>query len=303
MGTPDFAVPCLEELIKSDNLVAAVYCQPDKPQGRSMTMTPPAVKVAAQKAGIMVYQPTTLRDGQALEQLKEINPDIIIVVAYGKILPKEILDVPKYGCVNIHASLLPKYRGAGPIQWSVINGEKETGVTSMYMGEGLDTGDMILTGKTDIHPDETAEELHDRLAIMGSKVLVDTVKLIAEGKAPRTAQDDNLATYAPMLTKETGRFDFTKSAKETHNLIRGCFSWPCAYTLFNGKKLKVFSSKIGGKYSGQPGTLVSDQQLEIICGDGNTIILTEVALEGKKRNRGNDFINGHRLKEGAIFGR
>ncbi|MBR5485632.1 MAG: methionyl-tRNA formyltransferase [Oscillospiraceae bacterium] len=300
MGTPDIAVPMLDRIINDGHEVVGVLTQPDKPQGRHYTLTPPPVKVLAQEKGIPVYQPEKMRDGQALEILKELAPELIVVVAYGKILPKEILELPKYGCVNVHASLLPKYRGAGPIQWSVINGEKETGVTTMYMAEGLDTGDMILKMSTPIGEEETAGELYDRLAVLGAECISQTIELIAQGKAPREPQDDSLSSYAPMLSKETGKLDFTRSAKELHCLIRGVSPWPGAYTTLGDKNLKVHSAKLSeGK--GKPGELIDEKRMIVACGEG-ALEFTEVQLAGSKRMTADVFLRGRQLAKGTIFG-
>ena len=219
MGTPEFAVPSLEQLIKDGHEVVGVFAQPDKPKGRGYKLAAPPVKEAALAHNIPVYQPVKMRDGEALGILKELNPEVIIVVAYGKILPKEILELPAKGCINVHGSLLPKYRGAGPIQWSVINGEKVTGVTTMYMGEGLDTGDMILKEETEIGENETYGELHDRLCMIGAHCLSETMKLIEAGTAPREVQNDEESSYAPMLNKEIAKIDFSKSAEELQPIL------------------------------------------------------------------------------------
>lgn len=225
MGTPDFAVPCLERIHQDGHEVVGVVSQPDQPKGRGHKMTPPPVKEYAVSCGIPVYQPTKLRNGAFLPVLEELKPELIVVVAYGRILPKEILDYPRYGCVNVHASLLPKYRGAAPIQWSVIRGEKETGVTTMYMAEGLDTGDMILKAATPIGETETYGELHDRLSVMGAELLAETIDRIQMGDAPREVQKEEDSCYAPMISKETGHIDWHCSAEEILNLIRGTNPW------------------------------------------------------------------------------
>ena len=230
MGTPDFAVPHLQALLDHPYDVAGVFTQTDKPKGRGYQLTPPPVKELAVSRGIPVFQPRTLRDGEALAQLQTLQPDLIVVVAYGKILPREILDLPRLGCINVHGSLLPKYRGAGPIQWAVLNGETVTGVTTMYMAEGLDTGDMLESASLEIGPDETADELHDRLSQLGAKLLLSTVEKAEKGLLEPKKQDDALSCYAPMLTKELSRIDFSRPAQEVHNQIRGLSSWPAAYT-------------------------------------------------------------------------
>lgn len=218
MGTPDFSVPCLQRLIDDGHNVSAVFTQPDKPKGRGHHMMPPPVKELAVKYNIPVYQPQKLRTSDAFEILTEINPELIIVVAYGQILPKNILELPKYGCVNIHASLLPKYRGAAPIQWSVLNGEKKSGVTSMQMDVGLDTGDMLLTAETEIGENDTAEDLHDKLSQMGADVMSKTIDLIMKGQLKPVKQDDSLSTYAHMLSKDLSPIDWNESAQSVHNL-------------------------------------------------------------------------------------
>ena len=221
MGTPDFAVPCLARLIADGHEIAGVFTQPDKPKGRGYKLAPPPVKELALANGLPVWQPEKLRDGTALAVLRELAPQLIAVVAYGRMLPKEILDLPEYGCINVHGSLLPKYRGAAPIQWSVLNGDLTAGVTTMYMAEGMDTGDMILSRSVPVGEDETSGELFDRLAVLGAEALSETVRLIAGGNAPRTPQDDAQASRASMLTKEMAVIDWSKSAREVHNLIRG----------------------------------------------------------------------------------
>lgn len=300
MGTPDFAVPVLERILKDGHEVAGVFTQPDKPQGRGYKMTPPPVKELALQHNLPVYQPAKMRDGEALSILQQLAPELVVVVAYGKILPKELLEVPPMGCINVHASLLPKYRGAGPIQWSVINGEKETGVTTMYMAEGMDTGDMILKAATPIGEQETAGQLHDRLSVLGAECLSETLKQLAEGKAPRIPQDDSLCTYAPMLTKELGHLDFTKTAKELHSLIRGVSPWPGAYTFLGDKMLKVHSAKIT-EGSGAPGQLLDSKKLIVACGEG-ALELTEVQLAGAKRMPGEVFLMGRQLPMGTLLG-
>ena len=294
MGTPEFAVLPLQALIQEKHEVLGVFTQPDKPKGRGYQLASPPVKELALRHGLPVYQPKTLRDGAALDILQELSPELIVVVAYGKILPKEILALPKYGCVNVHASLLPKYRGAGPIQWSILNGETETGVTTMYMAEGLDTGDMILKKKLPIEPDETADELHDRLAVMGAEALLETIRLIQAGTAPRIPQDDSQSCYAPMLSKELSLIDFSKPAQEIHNQIRGLSSWPAAYLMLKGKRLKVYRSRLA-EMTGEPGVLLDNRRFIVGCGDGRSVELLEVQPEGAKRMAGSDFLRGRQL--------
>lgn len=243
MGTPDFAVPTLRALLGSTHEVVGAFSQPDRPKGRGYKLVPPPVKELALSHGVPVYQPVKMRDGTALEILKKLKPDVIVVAAYGRILPKEILELPAYGCINVHASLLPRYRGAGPVQWSVINGEKITGVTTMFMGEGLDTGDILEQTQTAIGSEETAGELMDRLADLGAQLLLHTLTLLESGKAVRTVQDEALATYAPMLQKSDGELDFSQPAQKLHDRIRGVSPWAVRIQLFGRKADK--STQIG----------------------------------------------------------
>ncbi|MBQ2971827.1 MAG: methionyl-tRNA formyltransferase [Ruminococcus sp.] len=297
MGTPDFAVACLESLLEAKYEVCAVFTQPDKPRGRKMIMTPPDVKVCALQRNLPVYQPNTLKDGKALEIIKEYAPDVIVVAAYGKILPKEIIDYPKYGCINVHGSILPKYRGAAPIQWSVINGDEETGVTTMLMNEGLDTGDMLLISKTPISLDDTASSVFDRLAKIGGELLVETLKKAESGELTPVKQDDSLSTYAPMLDKNISEIDWSKDALTIHNLIRGLYSWPIAQTKLNGKKMKVYKSAVS-ELKGEVGEVVSLSPLTVACGNGSIEIL-ELQLEGKKRMDYKSFLLGHHIECGT----
>lgn len=295
MGTPEFAEASLQKLLETDHQIVGVFTQPDKPKGRGYKLVAPPVKELALAHNIPVFQPQKMRDGTALEILQELQPDLIAVVAYGKILPKEILELPRYGCINVHGSLLPKYRGAGPIQWSVINGESVTGVTTMYMGEGLDTGDMILKKETPIGENETYGELHDRLKEIGAQALVETIELIEQGKAPREVQDNSLSSYAPMLDKQIARLDFTKDAQTLHNLIRGLSPWPVAHTTVDGKLLKVHRAVLAsGK--GQPGEVIDSKKFIVACKEG-ALELLEVQLEGGKRMKGEDFLRGRKPKK------
>ena len=303
MGTPDFAAVSLQRLIDDGHEILAVYTQPDKPKGRGYKLTPPPVKELALKYDLPVFQPTRLKNGKVAAQMREFNPDIIIVVAYGRLLQKDILELPPLGCVNVHASLLPKYRGAAPIQWMVLNGEKEAGVTTMYMAEGLDTGDMILKATTPIGENETSGELWDRLAVLGAECLSDTMKLFENGRAPAEPQNDAEMTYAPMLEKAMGNIDFTKSAQEIHNLVRGMNPWPSAYTRMEGKLLKIHESrieKIEGK-CGEPGEIINPAEFIVACGEG-ALKLTVVQLEGSKRMESSVFLRGHALEKGQKLG-
>lgn len=301
MGTPDFAEKSLQALLEQGFSVKAVYTQTDKPVGRKRVLTPPPVKVLAQRHGIPVYQPKSLRRPEVQEELRALAPDLIVVVAYGKILPREVIDLPPLGCVNVHGSLLPRYRGAAPIQWAVINGEKETGVTTMYMDEGVDTGDIILQSTTPIGPEETAGELFDRLAAQGAELLVETLRLVERGEAPRRAQEGE-SCYASMLDKELAELDFTAPAQAVHDRVRGLNPWPVAYTFFGGKKCKVFSCEVvPGPFAAPPGCAVADGSLCIACGDGSGVRLKEVLLEGGKRTTEADFLRGHPVKAGDRF--
>lgn len=301
MGTPEFAVPCLKALLAHGDTVVGVYTQPDKPKGRGHHVLPPPVKQVAVEAGLSVLQPVTLRDAEVQAQLRALNPDLIVVVAYGKLLPKEVLEIPPLGCVNVHASLLPRYRGAGPIQWSVLNGETESGVTTMYMAEGLDTGDMIFKAATPIGENETADELYDRLALLGAGTLSKTLDALQAGTAPRVPQGDAPSNYAPMLTRELCAIDFQKSAQEVHNQIRGLSSWPCATTTLAGKRLKVYRSELTAG-DGVPGTVLDSTTLVVACGDHRAVRLTEVQVEGSKRMASVDYLRGHPIPAGTVLG-
>lgn len=304
MGTPEFAVPCLERLINMDVDVVGVFTQPDKPKGRGYQLAPTPVKEKALTHNLEVFQPNSLKNDEVFQKIRDLSPDIIIVVAYGKILPKAVLDIPRFGCINVHASLLPKYRGAGPIQWSVINGEKETGVTTMYMAEGLDTGDMILKKSTPISQDETAGELHDRLSLLGADCLEETIELFIENKPiPRTVQDDSQSCYAPMLDKSLCKLDFSKTAKELHNLVRGLSPWPVAVTSLEGKVLKIHKTAVTDIPTNQPGRVeIADGRLFVGSSDFLLEIL-QVQLEGKKSMSAKDFMMGHRISADTILGR
>lgn len=302
MGTPEFAVPCLQKLIDCGHEVTGVFTQPDKPQGRKMILTPPPVKSLAVENGIPVYQPVKMRDGTALEMLKQANPELVIVVAYGKILPKEILEYPKYGCINIHASLLPKLRGAAPIQWSVIDGFEKTGVTSMQMDEGLDTGDMLLKAEIEIGENETAGELHDRLSVLGADVLEKTIDALIKGELSPQKQNHDDFTYASMLSKDLSPIDWSMSAQQVHNKIRGLSPWPSANAKLNGKTVKIHRSVIAPEKGNKAGEIVvCDKRLVVCCGDLNCIEITNLQAEGKKAMAAADFLRGNSLAPGDIF--
>ena len=304
MGTPDYAVNTLEALISAGHNVAAVFAQPDKPVGRKHIITAPPVKVCAENHGIAVYQPNTLRDGKAEEILREIAPDAIVVVAYGKILPKEILNIPKYGCVNGHASLLPKYRGASPIQWCIVCGEKETGVTAMKMDEGMDTGDILKTVKTQIVAEETAEELFDRLSVITAELLVNTLDDLENGNITPQKQDEEKASYAPIIKKEMALLDFeNKTAEEIHNAVRGYYSWPCAYFLLEGKRVKIIKAAVSDNTGAKAGTVIkSDDSLVIACKGGTAVELVTVQPEGSKPMTAKQMLCGRPIAVGTVIG-
>lgn len=304
MGTPEFAVPCLRTLVEIGRKPSAVFTQPDKPKGRGYKLIPTPVKAAAEEYGIPVYQPLSLRKGEDAEEslkiLNDIAPDLIVVTAYGQILPKEILELPKYGCINIHASLLPAYRGAAPINWCILNGEKVTGVTSMLMDVGLDTGDMLIKKSTEIGENETYTELYGRLSEMGGEVLAETISALENGSLPSEKQDDSLSSYSPMIQKEMSRLDFTKSAAEIHNIIRGV----TGFTSLGGKRLKVFKSKISDYIApeAKDGEIIKSADFSVKCGDGRAVTFTEVQLEGSKRMKTEDFLRGKKLENGTVLG-
>ncbi len=297
MGTPDFAVGCLDVLAKKHN-VLGVFTQPDKPKGRGYEMAPPPVKVRALELGFKVYQPNSVRTGEAMEILKELNPDIIVVVAYGKIMPKEILEFPKFGCVNVHASLLPRHRGASPIQWSIVCGDEKTGVTTMLMDEGIDTGDMLLKKEIAIEPSDTAETLHDKLAALGAKTLDETLDSFDSIKPQK--QPEEGVSHAPIINKEMALIDFSKTKEEIDCLVRGFNSWPCAYFFLNGKRIKVYSVK-KCELSGEIGeVLENDKRFVIGCQNG-AVELLEIQPEGKKRMNAADYLRGAKIEKGIIL--
>ncbi len=304
MGTPDFAVPTLQKLIDHGYEVIAVVTQPDKARGRGKSVTFPPVKEKALEYNIPVYQPVKARAPEFVEILEGLAPDVIVVVAFGQILPKSILDIPPYGCINVHASLLPKYRGAAPIQWAVINGEKVSGVTTMYMGVGLDTGDMILKEEIALAPDETGGSLHDRLMDIGANLLIRTLDMLKDGTAVRIPQDDSQAgQYAKMLDKNLGKIDFTRPAEEIERLIRGLNPWPSAYTALDGKTLKLWkASVIDKEYEGTCGEVVEITKDSFVVKTGKcALAVQELQLEGKKRMSADAFMRGYALKKGTIL--
>ncbi|MDD5952455.1 MAG: methionyl-tRNA formyltransferase [Oscillospiraceae bacterium] len=302
MGTPDFAVPCLQALLDKGHDVCAVYTQPDKPVGRKQILTPPPVKTLALEHGIPVYQPTTFRDEETVKTLSSLQPELIAVVAYGKLLPKSVLDIPPYGCINVHGSLLPKYRGAAPIQWAVLNGDKVTGVTTMYMGEGLDTGDMLDKAETSIDPDETSGELFDRLSLLGAQLLLQTVDALQKGDVHRTVQDEALATHTKKIDKSLCPIDWNGTAQHIHDQVRGLSPWPTATTTFRGKTLKIHkTARCGEAFSGTAGTiLVQNGRYFVLCGEG-ALELLEVQYAGSKRMSAGDFFRGHPVTPGETL--
>lgn len=301
MGTPDFAVPSLRALLDRGDQILAVFTQPDRPKGRGHRLQAPPVKELALESGLQVYQPTTLRDGQIQELIRDLAPEAVVVAAYGKLLPKEVLDIPPLGCVNVHASLLPKYRGAAPIQWAVIRGEKVTGVTTMRMAEGMDTGDILLRERTPIGPEETAGELFDRLKVLGASLLGETLDRLEAGELVPIPQREEEATRAPMLTKELSVLDWTRPAQELHDLIRGLDPWPRAEARLDGRRLKLLASRVEPAVAGDPGqALCRDGELLAACGQG-ALRLTEVLGENGKRMSGREYLLGHPLGEGARF--
>ena len=303
MGTPDFAVPCLEALIENKYDVCGVFSQPDKPVGRKQILTAPPVKQTAQLNGIPVYQPASLKNEDALDIIASLKPDLIVVVAYGKILPLEILNCCKYGCINVHASLLPKYRGAAPIQWSVINGDKKTGVTVMQMNEGLDTGDMLLVRETEIGENETSAELFERLSIIGAQALIDTIKLMEADNLSPVKQPEGDFGYAEKITKALSPIDWNMSALQIHNLVRGLQTFPCAQTVINGKNVKIHKTALSSKKGIKAGCVVDNNcVITVSCGDGKCLDILELQAEGKKRIPVKDFLMGNKIEIGSMLG-
>lgn len=297
MGTPAFAVPSLEKLIEAGHEIVGVFTQPDKPKNRGMKLLPPPVKVCAQEHEIPVYQPTKLRDGTALAQIQALAPELIVVAAYGRILPDEILDYPNLGCINVHSSLLPRYRGAAPINWAILNGDEKTGVTIMHMATELDAGDIITQAETAIDPDEDAETLYQRLADMGGALLISAVEQLAAGTATRTPQEAAGVTLAPMLGRELSPIDWKRSAQEIHNQVRGLIPWPTATTdAITGDTMKILVTQQTGEQTGAPaGTVVAagKQGIDMACGDGKILRIVELQAAGKKRMKAADYLRGN----------
>ncbi len=300
MGTPDFALATLEGLLEFGLNVVGVYTQPDRPKGRGKKMAAPPVKELAQQHEIPVFQPQKLRAPEAVAQLRELRPELIVVVAYGQILPQTVLEIPQYGCINVHASLLPKYRGAAPINKAIIDGETETGVTTMLMDIGLDTGDMLVKRSLAIGIDETAGQLHDRLSLLGREALEETLKRLCGGELSAEKQDDSSSNYAPMMKKEDGLIDWQQPATTLHNLVRGLDPWPGAYTHLAGEVLKISATSVAANLSGEPGTVLQADAdgVRIACGEG-ALLIRRLQLPGKKRLAAADFLRGRELSSGT----
>ena len=301
MGTPDFAVASLKRLVEDGHDVCGVFTQPDKPKNRGHKMAFSPVKGYALTVGIPVYQPVKLRDGKALRLVQELAPELIVVAAYGRILPEDILNTPPYGSINVHSSILPKYRGAAPINWAILNGDSVTGVTIMYMAKELDAGDVILCRETAIDPDEDAQTLTMRLAALGADALAEAVERLHDGTAVRTPQDHNAYTYAPMLDRSLSPLDFSKSARQLHDQVRGLIPWPCASMTLDGKNVKVYRTAVGGETALTAGKIAEagKQGLAIACGDGRLLRILELQAEGGKRMAAADYLRGHPVQVDA----
>ena len=301
MGTPEFAVASLKRLVEDGHQVCGVFTQPDKPKNRGHKMAFSPVKEYALTVGIPVYQPLKMRDGAALDIVRELAPELIVVAAYGKLLPEDILNTPPYGSINVHSSLLPKYRGAAPINWAILNGERVTGVSIMYMAKGLDAGDVILCRETPIDPDEDAQALTARLALLGADALAEAVEQLKNGTAQRTAQDHSAFTYAPMLDRSLSPMDFTRSAQQLHDQVRGLIPWPCASMTLDGRTVKVYRTAIGGETALAAGRIAEagKQGLAIACGDGRLLRVLELQAEGGKRMAAADYLRGHPVQVDA----
>lgn len=303
MGTPDFAVPCLEAVLSAGHEVAAVYSQPDKPVGRKQEIRPTPVKACALAHGLEVRQPASLRSPEEVERLRETAPDCVVVVAYGKLIPADMLALPPKGFLNVHGSLLPRYRGAAPIQWAVINGDTVTGVTTMLLDEGMDTGAILEKAETPIGAEETSGELFDRLSVLGAKLLVSTLEKWERGDLTPLPQDESLATHAPILKKEMARLDFSRSAQSLCCSVRGFSPWPVAYTTLEGKRLKIYSAAVGGATSAPVGALLQQgETLAVACGDGRTLELRELQLEGGRRMTAAEWLKGRPVVPGTTLG-
>lgn len=302
MGTPDFAVPTLEALVE-EHEVLAVISQPDKPKGRGKKLQPTPVKAAALEHGLTVYQPEKIKDPEFISVLSGIKADVFVVVAYGQILPQEVLDMPRYGCVNVHGSLLPKYRGAAPIQWSIINGEKVTGVTIMYMEKGLDTGDMLLKREIPIDPDDTYGTLHDKMAPIGAQALLDALVMLENGTAKPEKQNDELSSYVSVIKKAQGQLDWRNSAEALVNIIRGLNPVPGAFGFLNGEMLKIWRAEAVSGVSGTPGEVVAVDKKKgfTVAAGRDAVLVTEVQAKGGKKMSAADYMRGHEISVGEKF--
>lgn len=302
MGTPEFAVPSFKALIESEEDVVALVSQPDRHRGRGRKLAPTPTKLIAEEYKIPVLQPDKIRTDDFLKEIQGLRPDLIVVTAYGKILPKRLLDLPPYGCINVHASLLPKYRGAAPINWAIVRGEKESGITTMQMNEGMDTGDILLKKVTQIEDDDTGETLATRLSLIGAELLLETIERLKDGTLEPQTQDESQASFAPMLKKEDGLIDWSKPAAEIRNLIRGMLPWPGAYTYLGDKILKIYSAE-RAQSEGKPGEVLSSQKgvLEVACGEGS-LIISELQIEGGKRLDTKSFLTGRKIEPGTVLG-
>jgi methionyl-tRNA formyltransferase len=303
MGTPEFAVPSLDEIICEGHELLAVITQPDRPKGRGKKLTPSPVKEKALEQGIRIFQPPKLKDEGIISEIEKLSPDCIVVVAFGQILPKRVLNIPKFGCVNVHASLLPKYRGAAPINWAIINGERITGVTTMYMDEGLDTGDIILQKEVNIE-DKTAGELHDDIAEVGAKLLRDTLKLVEKGTAPREKQKDSESSYAPMLNKRIGKINWNNSAEDIYNLIRGVIPWPTAFTTYKGEKFKIWKARVLGECGNdKPGMIVETGKEGIsVCTADRLFLIEELQFPNSRRMTVDEYLRGNKIEKEVVLG-
>ena len=297
MGTPDFAVPSLEALLNAGHEICGVFTQPDKPKNRGMKLQAPPVKEFALAHDIRVFQPESVKDGAAIEQIRSLEPELIAVAAYGRILPVDILEYPAYGCINVHSSLLPKYRGSAPIHWAILNGDEQSGVTIMHMSKAMDSGDIIAQAVTPIDPNETVETLHDRLAQMGAKLLVEVVEQLKNGTATRTPQDESKVTYAPMLSRALSPLDWTRTARQLHDQVRGLIPWPATTTdIISGQPVKIFEvEETGVATDAVPGTIVAagKQGIDVACGDGMLLRIKQLQAQGGKRMAAADYLRGH----------
>ncbi len=302
MGSAAFAVPCLGELIQSRHKIIEVVTQPDKPAGRGQHIKACPVAEYAREHDLTLFQPKSVKKAESIEHFKKLGCDLVVIVAYGKLLPSELLELPSMGCINVHASLLPKYRGAAPINWAIANGEKETGVTTMFVSEEMDAGDILLFATTPIDDAETASELHDRLSAMGADLLIRTIEGLIDGTVTASPQDHSKATHAPLMKKEDGHIDWSKSADEIYNRIRAFNSWPGSYTLKDGKKVRIHeAAPVDLDHGLPPGTVLeSNEHISVACGKG-TLYLIEVQMEGGRKMPAQDFLRGHKIIEGEVF--